>query len=77
MRKKNFKYPQLHIYNGVDKMEGFEFITKEEIEDENKQPHWVYKCKHCNSTLLSANVNMLSFIQQFENQQDKLKENKK
>lgn len=50
----------------VNEQPDYSFIEKEEIEDENKIKHWTYKCKHCKSTILTANTELLAFISQYE-----------
>ena len=47
------------------------FVEKLEIEDEEKQKHLIYKCKYCESILLDQKLSILSFINEWENQNNK------
>jgi hypothetical protein len=46
------------------------YLEKSEISDENKNTFWQYKCKHCNSIILNVPMNVLNFIQEYEDEQE-------
>jgi len=52
------------------------FIEKKETDSEGKKS-WNYNCRHCGSTLLTADVDMLAFVFQYEQKLAEVKGGKK
>ena len=48
----------------------YDFVKKVQFSDENKNQFWIYKCRHCNSTLLEVPLSVLAFIHSIESERE-------